>query len=97
MAEFENEAGIRAFALAMAQTAIGVCLYDAKNRLVFWNHRCRELSGYPEHLFVTGITLDEQPSSLFTVGHQTIAEDEAFAGFQLDFETHSMPLLAAAC
>jgi hypothetical protein len=34
---------------------------------------------------------------LIAVGHQAIAENKALAGFQLDLETHSVPLLAAAC
>ncbi len=42
------------------------------------------------------IALDQQSCALVTVGDQAIAENEAFTGFQLDFETHLMPLLAAA-
>ncbi len=41
------------------------------------------------------IALDQKARALTAVGDEAIAENEAFAGFQLDFETHLVPLLAA--
>ena len=41
------------------------------------------------------VAFDKQSRALAAIGDQTFAEDEAFSGLQLDFETHLMPLLAA--
>ncbi len=34
------------------------------------------------------MALDQQPRALVAIGDQTVAEDEAFAGFELDLEAH---------
>src|SRR5690348_5103809 len=40
---------------------------------------------------------DEQPCALTAIGYKAIAKNEALTGFELDLETHLMPLPAAAC
>ena len=43
-----------------------------------------------------GVALDQEPRALTAVGDEAIAKNEALAGLQLNFETHLVPLLAAA-
>ncbi len=59
VAKFEDSHGPRAFALAMAETDLGIAFYGARNTLLFWNERCRVLSGYSYDLFFTGSRLED--------------------------------------